>query len=106
MHTAQVNQSFRAFMQAYNSEGVIPGIPSYRTFRYNEGRTPYIYGVHPAAAAPGDSVTLYGDFRWDKLRFDSGEPDEMRGIVREVSVGPFKCEFTPLESITSSLSRL
>lgn len=78
------------FLQAFNSEGIIDGIPSYRTFRYQDGRTPYIYGVYPTATAPGDNVTIYGDFRWNKLNFEDYEPDEMRGNVRDIKIGPFQ----------------
>jgi hypothetical protein len=58
-------------------------------FSFYASYTPYIYGVVPHGIAPGDNVTLLGDFQWAKLDMYNNEPQDPRGYIREVRIGEF-----------------
>jgi hypothetical protein len=45
----------------------------------------------PSAIAPGDIVTMYGDFRWSRLNMERYIPDDPRGYVRQMEIGGFLC---------------
>lgn len=64
-------------------------------FRFYSSYTPYIYGVVPHGIAPGDEVTLYGDFQWSMLNMAGHEPEDPRGYIREVKIGEFLCVSEP-----------
>jgi hypothetical protein len=63
---------------------------SYAYFWYAHWTAPTIHGVVPIAAAPGDQVTLYGDFKWYMLDFERFSPQEPRGFVRQIEIGGFR----------------
>lgn len=58
-----------------------------RQFMYSQGQTPYIHGIVPSAAVPGDEVQVLGSYRWYRLNIQS-YGDDPRQLVRTVQIGP------------------
>lgn len=90
-------------MQVFNQHGEIPNVTQdLRKFRYSSEHTPYIYGIVPSAAAPGDVVQVHGSYRWSRLYMQYSS-DDPRLLVRSVEIGPVRC--APLQDSYSCRSR-
>lgn len=80
--------------QVMNRNGEIENkIPSTKTFKYDDNATPYLHGVVPSAASPGDTIRILGSFPWWRLRMDSYPPADPRTLVRSAYIGPFRCDY-------------
>ena len=77
-------------VQVFRDSGQVPVLGS-PYFRFFYSYTPYIYGVVPHGIAPGDDVTIHGDFQWGRLDMDRYEPEDPRGYIREARIGGFLC---------------
>lgn len=78
-------------VQVFNRHGqILNSVLESRQFRYSSNHTPYIYGVVPYSAAPGDGVEVHGSFRWWRL-YMSYRDDDPRELVRSVQLGPVRC---------------
>jgi hypothetical protein len=97
MHGSFVGSITLSSMQVYRSSGQVPVLGS-PYFRFYTSYTPYIFGVVPHAIAPGDDVTLLGDFRWTMLNMLVYEPKDPRGYIREVRIGGFLYVFNTSSS--------
>jgi hypothetical protein len=75
-------------VQVFRATGQVPVLGN-NYFRFYSSYTPYIYGVIPHAFAPGDDVTVHGDFQWSRLDMERYQPEDPRGYIREVKVGDF-----------------
>lgn len=79
-------------LQVFNSNGEIESrVASTKRFRYDERATPYLHGVVPSAAAPGDRVQILGSFRWWRLQMETYPPNDPRKLIKSVYIGPFRC---------------
>eukprot|EP00892_Ulva_mutabilis_P008261 jgi/Ulvmu1/5807/UM025_0063.1 len=98
-------------VRVYNKDGeVFNSVLQKRQFRYSMDYTPYIHGIVPSSAAPGEEVEILGSYRWSRL-YMSYYDDDPRELVRSVTIGPARCtlpwsddpEGAELENYYSSL---
>jgi hypothetical protein len=92
LHYPRLPQHMLYSVQVYRSTGRVPVLGN-PYFRFYDSYTPYIFGAVPHGIAPGDDVTLYGDFQWNMLNMYSYEPEDPRGYIREVKIGDFLYAF-------------
>lgn len=77
-------------LQVYNQYGEIPNLAQQRRqFTYSMDFTPYIHGIVPSAAAPGEEVQVLGSYQWSRLYLSNNNGDP-RDLVRSVSIGPVR----------------
>eukprot|EP00892_Ulva_mutabilis_P008260 jgi/Ulvmu1/5806/UM025_0061.1 len=78
--------------EVFNRNGKIKSeVSESKRFTYEERLTPYLHGIVPSVAAPGDEVRIVGSFRWWRLRMDSYSPENPKRLVRTADIGPYRC---------------
>lgn len=86
-------------VQVMNRNGEVENkISSSKTFKYDDDATPYIHGIVPSAASPGDTVQILGSFPWWRLQMDSYPPADPRNLVRSAHIGSFRCDHCHMRS--------
>lgn len=81
-----------AAMQVFNRNGEIRNeLSASKRFKYEKKYTPYLHGIVPSAASPGDEVHILGSFPWWRLRMDSNPPDDPRRLILRAQIGPYRC---------------